>query len=124
MRKTRLLTALVWLCLPFGVSAAPGNTASAPTMAPVALPPSTATWRLRAGAPLRDVLYDWSRRAGWTLVWDSEYQYTLDADAQFSGDFPAAVTQLFHALGDLNPPLYPALYQGNRVLAVKALPSH
>ncbi|MBV8046450.1 MAG: toxin co-regulated pilus biosynthesis Q family protein [Paludibacterium sp.] len=122
-----MILALAPLCLSLAAQAAPA-TASAPVSAmasPTAPSPRPMeTWRVSNGAALRDTLYDWGQRAGWTLVWDSEYRYTLDADAVFSGDFPAAVTQLFNTLGELNPPLYPAIYQGNRVLVVKALPSH
>lgn len=108
---------------------------ASPTVTPQLLPrpvppvaPTDATaanaWRVNSGAALSDVLYDWSQRAGWTLVWDSDYRYTMDASAVFQGDFPSAVTQLFSALGTLNPPLYPALYHGNQVLVVKAQPGN
>jgi hypothetical protein len=80
-------------------------------------------WSVASNAELRDVLYGWSQRAGWSLVWDSEYSYQVQAGAVFSGDFVTAVTELFAAMGQQNPPLYPQLYQGNRVLVINAQPN-
>ena len=97
--------------------------------APVVLPPASSrhvpaeVWSVHREAELRDVLYGWSTRAGWSLVWDSEYSYQMQADAVFEGDYVSAVKQLFAALGKINPPLYPQIYQGNRVLVVKAQPN-
>jgi hypothetical protein len=80
-------------------------------------------WTVKRGSELRDVLYDWSKQAGWTLVWESEYSYLLQADAAFNGDFVAALSQLFDALRDVNPPLFPEVFKGNRVVLVKNQPT-
>lgn len=84
--------------------------------------PNMDVWNVRRDRDLRDQLYDWTQRAGWGLVWDSEYSYVIQASAVFQGDFTSAVQQLFDALGDLDPPLYPEIYEGNRVLVVKSQP--
>ncbi|CND05399.1 putative secretion system protein PilL [Yersinia intermedia] len=80
-------------------------------------------WKVRQGSSLHSVLQEWSNRAGWNLVWNSEYSYTLQASATFKGDYISATKQLFDALGDMNPPIYPELYQGNYVLQVGNKPS-
>ncbi|MBP4052092.1 toxin co-regulated pilus biosynthesis Q family protein [Chromobacterium violaceum] len=79
-------------------------------------------WRIQPAVELREQLDAWAARAGWTLVWESEYAYLPKLQARFDGDFIAAVTALFGALQDVNPPLYPVLYQGNQVLVVKSQP--
>ncbi|PHZ32584.1 hypothetical protein CS537_06175 [Yersinia mollaretii] len=76
------------------------------------------TWQITRGTDLRTQLDNWSTTAGWSLVWDSEYSYLIQANASFKGDYISAVKQLFTALGDINPNLYPELYQGNYVLKV------
>lgn len=77
------------------------------------------TWQIIRGTDLRAQLDNWSTAAGWSLVWDSEYSYLIQANATFKGDYISAVKQLFTALGDdVNPNLYPELYQGNFVLKV------
>lgn len=77
------------------------------------------TWDIIRGKDLRAQLDGWSTAAGWSLVWDSEYSYSIQANASFKGDYISVVKQLFSALGeDVNPKLYPELYQGNRVLKV------
>ncbi|HFS8112827.1 TPA: toxin co-regulated pilus biosynthesis Q family protein [Enterobacter asburiae] len=80
-------------------------------------------WIATKGTPLHTVLQDWSDKAGWSLVWNSEYNYTLQANATFRGDYISAIKQLFDALGDMNPPIYPELYQGNFVLQIGNKPS-
>ena len=79
-------------------------------------------WRIRPRVELREQLDDWAARAGWTLIWDSEYDYLPNLQARFDGEFIVAVTALFEALHDVHPPLYPVLYQGNQVLLVKSQP--
>jgi hypothetical protein len=98
----------------------------APTVAsiPVAVPPPLPMWPVAKDAQLQAVLSDWCRRAGWTLVWHSEYSYRLDAAANFDGDFVAAVTALFNGMRTVVPPIYPEIYRGNRVLVVKNTPSN
>lgn len=81
--------------------------------------PTEKTWEIIRGKDLRAQLDGWSTTAGWSLVWDSEYSYSIQANASFKGDYISAVKKLFSALGeDVNPKLYPELYQGNRVLKV------
>lgn len=76
-------------------------------------------WEIMRGKDLRTQLDSWSTAAGWSLVWESEYSYSIQANASFKGDYISVVKQLFSALGeDVTPKLYPELYQGNRVLKV------
>lgn len=67
---------------------------------------------------LRTTLQEWSDDAEWTLVWDSGYDYMIDANASFSGDFVAATTALADAMSDARPRITINFYKGNRVLVV------
>ncbi|MFZ3185800.1 MAG: toxin co-regulated pilus biosynthesis Q family protein [Pseudomonas sp.] len=98
-----------------------------PTQAvPVAQPiqqPIQQLWQIKRGVELRSQLDAWATRAGWNLIWESEYAYVPQVEAAFTGTFISAVTDVFAALQAANPPLYPVLYQGNQVLLVKGQPA-
>lgn len=80
-------------------------------------------WEVPRDAQLQSVLADWCRRAGWTLVWQSDYSYRIEASATFDGDFVVATTAMLTALGHVSPPIYPEIYKGNRVVVIKNDPS-
>jgi hypothetical protein len=80
-------------------------------------------WTIPRGAQLQTVLTDWCHRAGWTLVWQSEYSYRVEAPASFDGDFVSAVTAMFGAMKNVSPTIYPDIYKGNRVVVVKNDPT-
>src|SRR3546814_11313842 len=58
------------------------------------LPPPPPTWSVTAGISLRGALEDWTERAGWTLIWESEYEYPLAAGASFQGEFVDVASEL------------------------------
>ena len=66
---------------------------------------------------LKGVLADWSRRAGWTLVWDTDTDSAVTARAAFEGTFEQAVDAL---LADTRAwhPLIPTAYRANRHLRI------
>ncbi len=76
------------------------------------------SWGALAGGTLRGTLDGWSGAAGWTLIWDTEYDYALRASAQFRGSFEAAVIELVDSVHRSNPELAVTLYRGNRVVHV------
>ncbi|MFB2866360.1 TcpQ domain-containing protein [Aeromonas sp. MdU4] len=88
------------------------------------IPPSNIQppWVVHPNVDLSEQLDGWAARAGWTLVWEAEYVYFPKLSASFTGDFTSAVTELFIAMKDIEPKLYPVLYRGNRVLLVKNQP--
>lgn len=86
-------------------------------------PAAIRSWTVPRDAQLQDVLTDWCRRAGWTLVWQSEYSYRIEAEANFNGDFLSAVTSMLTALSNVSPPIYPEIYKGNRVVVIKNNPT-
>ncbi len=86
-------------------------------------PAATPHWTVPRDAQLQTVLTDWCRRAGWTLVWQSEYSYRIEAEANFNGDFVSAVTSMLTALSNVSPPIYPEIYKGNQVVVIKNTPT-
>lgn len=86
--------------------------------------PSEPHWTVPRDAQLQAVLSDWCQRAGWTLVWQSDYSYRIEASASFDGNFQSAVTGLFTAMAGVSPSIYPEIYKGNRVVLVKNNPTH
>jgi hypothetical protein len=89
-----------------------------------AITPPSEVWAVPRDAQLQAVLSDWCKRAGWTLVWQSDYGYRIEAAASFDGNFQSAVTGLFTAMAGVSPPIYPEIYKGNRVVLVKNSPAH
>jgi len=104
----------------------PPASLSAPPPAPPPPPPPPApppvvvqeVWTAPAGRQLKAVLDDWAGRAGWTLVWQSDHDYPLEASASFTGDFTDAAQQLVAALATVAPAPFANFYKGNRVLVV------
>ena len=66
---------------------------------------------------LRGVLEDWAARAGWTLVWNAERDYGLNASASFSGDFLEAADLLLSGPATRRA-LDARAYRANRHLVV------
>jgi len=81
----------------------------------------TQDWLAEEGKTLRDILTDWSDRAGWRLVWKSNRNYTLSAGAMFRGRFADVSSALIRAFGRARPAPIATFFKGNRVLVVETL---
>lgn len=77
-----------------------------------------AQYNVAAGQMLRGVLSDWSAKAGWRVIWESEYDYIIEADASFSGDFITATTALREAMAAARPAITLDFHSGNNVVVV------
>lgn len=86
------------------------------------IPPVDAeeVWIAAVGQSLRSVLREWGDRAGWTVVWQSDREYPIDAAATFSGDFITAASQLFDGFATATPAPSAHFYKGNHVLLVES----
>jgi hypothetical protein len=78
------------------------------------------TWTARVGETLQSVLKTWGDLAGWTVVWQSDRDYPVDAQATFSGDFTSAASQLLDGFATAVPAPYAHLYRGNHVILVQS----
>ena len=75
-------------------------------------------WSARQGFRLQEVLEAWAACEGWTVQWQTDRQYVLQASATLQGDFVAAAAELIGAFSRAEPPAFGEFYQANRVLVV------
>jgi hypothetical protein len=98
---------------PPSVSETPKIAATAPVEAP---PP---VWIAESGRTLRSVLGAWAAQAGWSLVWQSSFDYPLEASGRFSGDFPSAVAALLGGFAEAKPPPTARIFSSNQVVIIR-----
>jgi hypothetical protein len=70
------------------------------------------------GYDLRVTLESWAAATGWTVNWQSEFKYQIEADATFQGDFVQATTDLINAMSDARPTITVDFYSANRVVVI------
>ena len=80
--------------------------------------PAAPEWIVASGQDLHGLLEDWTAKAGWRLVWESEYSYSLTSAARFQGDFITASTELLRSMQDVRPTPTATFHQGNKVLVI------
>lgn len=73
-------------------SAVPAPQAAAPSPVPTNV---RSLWEAQKGDSLKRTLDDWSKKAGFELVWDSSHDYTIDSDILVTGDFQRAIKAVF-----------------------------
>lgn len=105
------------------------SSATAVEAAPVAVPAipvagiTTGQWHAAKGDTLRDALKKWSDTAGVELYWSIDYDFRLDGDVDYSGNYDEAVTKALDRFASARPQPYGQLHQsseGPRVLVVKS----
>ncbi len=86
-------------------------------------PPEEASWEIDLGehASLRAVLESWAGDAGWALTWAAGHDYSLAADARFTGTFLAAVDSVL-ADPATRGTLTATAYEANRQLVIEEVP--
>jgi Toxin co-regulated pilus biosynthesis protein Q. len=70
------------------------------------------------GYDLRVTLESWAAATGWTVNWQSEFKYQIEADATFQGDFVKATSDLIKAMSDARPTITVDFYSANRVVVI------
>lgn len=78
------------------------------------------TWTALGGSTLHQTIKEWAEQAGWTISWESERDYPLEASAEFYGDFEVAAGNLVRAFSRAQPPVRATIYRGNRVIVVSS----
>ena len=91
-----------------------------PRHVPKAAPAPAPAWTVAPGADLEHVLTGWAHKAGWSLVWDNDYTFSLTSGAAFHGDFENAVVQLVQAMSGVRPAPTAEFWGGNRTLVIGA----
>jgi hypothetical protein len=80
--------------------------------------PPVKLWAAGRGHSLQSILEDWAEEAGWSVVWQSDRSYILQASAQFTGEFVDAATAILEPFGKATPPVFGQFYAGNKVLLI------
>lgn len=70
------------------------------------------------GYDLRVTLESWAAATGWTVNWQSEFKYAIEADATFQGDFVQATSDLIGAMSTARPTITVDFYSANRVVVI------
>jgi len=78
-------------------------------------------WLAQEGSTLKGLLTDWSERAGWRLIWNTNRNYTLSAGAMFRGRFADVSSALIRTFARARPAPIATFYKGNRVLVVETM---
>lgn len=78
-------------------------------------------WLAEEGTTLKGLLTDWSERAGWRLIWNTNRNYTLSAGAMFRGRFADVSSALIRTFARARPAPIATFYKGNRVLVVETM---
>lgn len=78
-------------------------------------------WLAEEGSTLKGLLSDWSERAGWRLIWNTNRNYTLAAGAMFRGRFADVSSALIRTFARARPAPIATFYKGNRVLVVETM---
>ena len=78
-------------------------------------------WLAEEGSTLKGLLSEWSERAGWRLIWNTNRNYTLAAGAMFRGRFADVSSALIRTFARARPAPIATFYKGNRVLLVETM---
>ncbi len=81
-------------------------------------------WSARKGTTLRHVLEEWASRAGVELVWNTEYDFPVQASVNINGGFDEAVRTLLRGFNQATPQpvaiMHKATAENTAVLVVTA----
>lgn len=93
--------------LPWAPAAAPSTrTAAVVTVQK----PAAMAWTIKQGETLTQALNDWAAKAGYSVVWNADHTFNIEASASFDGNFIKAVTELFAAYKDADRAVVVDLY--------------
>ena len=81
---------------------------------------SAKEWDVRRGEYLSSLLSRWGDDGGWTVVYQADSDYILQADVIVRGTFPEASGQIIESFANANPPIRADVHLGNRVLVVRS----
>ncbi|MGZ1522218.1 toxin co-regulated pilus biosynthesis Q family protein [Xanthomonas citri] len=80
--------------------------------------PAKKTWVAENGTSLRYSVSEWSKRAGWTVVWDAEVDYPIVGTLNYEGDFVEAVSSIFRAHSRSTIPLRVDIYPRQKLIHI------
>lgn len=78
-------------------------------------------WLVQEGMTLKQILDDWSDRAGWRLVWKSRRDFKIEAGAMLRGRYVDVTSAVIRNLARATPAPLATFFRGNRVLLIETL---
>lgn len=75
-------------------------------------------WNIPSGTNLRIVLRNWSKTAGWNLIWEAPREYYTRLPVSLVGSFEQVIHQLMESVSQTNPELEAILYRRNKVVVI------
>lgn len=76
-------------------------------------------WSTQSGESLQSTVYQWSRRAGYEVVWDAPYDFPVMASIVLSGSYESALAKLFNAYAASERPLKVDVFRSQKVVHVE-----
>ena len=113
--KIKLLAFALWFMALLGWFATQGSLENLPTNLATS---DTITWPIDAGANLQIVLRNWTKNAGWTLLWEVPRDYHIQIPVTLIGSFEQVIHQLMESVNRTNPEIEAILYQRNKVVVI------
>ena len=75
-------------------------------------------WDLFADRTLSENFEIWAKKAGWSLSWQSIYDYPVTHDARIMGTIKNAFTEVLEPISKTSKPLSIVFHKGNKVIEV------
>ncbi len=72
---------------------------------------SSGSWHASSSKTLKQILEDWSQRSNVTLRWDSEFDFPVQSNVNFEGDYETAVRTLLRGFSSAQPQPIARLYR-------------
>ena len=82
------------------------------------------TWQAESGFLLRDILKDWSDKAGTDLYWSTDYDYKMNVSKSFTGSYEKSVESLLDLFSNVRPQPYGQLHKGTNGPAVLVIKTY
>jgi hypothetical protein len=77
-------------------------------------------WAVHRGETLSQMLHRWADDAGFTIVYQADIDYVLQADVVIRGTFSEAAGQVIESFANASPPISADYYLGNKVIVVRS----
>lgn len=82
-------------------------------------PVKAESWKIVSGAGLHETIQNWAEKAGWQVSWELGPDMAITSDAEFSGSFNEAVSDLVLSINASSGTLIHAhFFSGNNVLRI------
>lgn len=113
--KNNSLILSIWLTISFLALTVPGISGESLANKVVS---DQIEWNIPSGTNLRIVLGNWSKTAGWNLIWEAPWEYYTRLPVSLVGSFEQVIHQLMESVSRTNPELEAILYRRNKVVVI------